>query len=270
MATVVGPAYRPLPGRCSAPAGITIGATRRGATRSERAPRIDLDFDRQEATLARAKSTARAEARRRYRASQAAVEDTDAVTDAASGGGAAAEPRRGLLGFTMPDWRGDLRAFPHELRTNRWWWISALLLLTSPIAYVIAINVREDAGGPLSLYVRLIVSPPAIPILIAGFMSKRGPYLIGFVLGIIDGLLIAAFQLASLEPGTPITSDALLASSVSILSAAVLGAGFGWIAFIYKGWLQNSSRRRIEQREKQAQEQKRKARDEARQARSGR
>ena len=192
------------------------------------------------------------------------------MADGGTDGAAAAEPRRGILGFAMPDWRGDARAFPNELRTNRWWWISALLLLTAPIAYVIAINVREDASGPLSLYVRLVVSPPAIPILIAGFMSRRGPYLIGFILGIIDGLLIAAFQTASLAPGSPITSDVLLAGSVSILSAAVLGAGFAWIAFIYKGWLQNSSRRRIEQREKQAQEQKRKARDEARQARSGR
>jgi 16S rRNA C1402 (ribose-2'-O) methylase RsmI len=67
-----------------------------------------------------------------------------------------------------------------------------------------------------------------------------------------------------------VANDYFLVGSVSVLSAAILGAGFGWIAFIYKGWLQNSSRRRIEQREKQAQEQKRKARDEARQNRSGR
>jgi hypothetical protein len=168
----------------------------------------------------------------------------------------------------MPDWRGDLRTFPHELRTNRWWWISALLLLSAPVAYALALNTSEDAAGPFSLYVRLMVSPPAIPVLVAGFMSRRAPYLIGLVLGILDGILIAAFQVASLEPGAPVAQDAFLVGSVSVLSAAVLGAGFAWLAFIYKGWLQNSSRRRIEQREKQAQEQKRKARDEARQGRS--
>ena len=223
--------------------------------------------------LARAKSTARAEARRRYRASHAAEglePDGEGPPTPGDAAAAATVERRGLFGFTMPDWRGDIRTFPHELRTNRWWWISALLLLSAPIAWFLALNASEGAGGPFSLYVRLIVSPPAIPILIAGFMSRRGPYLIGFVLGIIDGLLIAAFQTASLESGAPITSDTLLAGSISILSAAVLGAGFGWIAFIYKGWLQNSSKRRMEQRDKQAQEQKRKARDEARQARSGR
>ncbi len=222
--------------------------------------------------MARAKSTARAEARRRYRASQASME-ADGFTDEGANptqAADAAQPRRGFLGFAMPDFRGDIRAFPHELRTNRWWWISALLLLSAPVAFVIALNAKEDAAGPFSLYVRLMVSPPAIPVLVAGFMSRRGPYLIGFLLGILDGLLIAAFQVASMEPGSPVANDAFLVGSVSVFSAAVLGAGFGWLAFIYKGWLQNSSRRRIEQREKQAQEQKRKAREEARQNRSSR
>jgi hypothetical protein len=223
--------------------------------------------------LARAKSTARAEARRRYRASQAAAQDIETTEDPdASGAGAveAGQPKRGLFGFAMPDFRGDLRTFPHELRTNRWWWISALLLLSSPIAFVIAENMNEDPGGPLSLYVRLMVSPPAIPVLIAGFMSRRGPYLIGLLLGLLDGILILAIQTASLEAGSPVADDYFLVGSVSVLSATILGAGFGWLAFIYKGWLQNSARRRNEQREKQAQEQKRKARDEARQNRSGR
>jgi len=222
--------------------------------------------------VARAKSTARADARRRYRASQAAESGADGteLESQAPAGAEAAAPRAGLFGFTMPDLRGDLRAFPHELRTNRWWWISALLLLSAPVAFVVAFNINEDAAGPLSIYVRLMVSPPAIPILVAGFMSRRGAYLIGFVLGVLDGLLIAAFQSVGVQAGTATTGDLFLAGSVSVLSAAVLGAGFGWLAFIYKGWLQNSARRRNEQREKQAQEQKRKAREEARQDRSGR
>ena len=232
------------------------------------------DRDRQESTLARAKSTARAEARRRYRASQATTgTDPNELSDEATPnqlGSGAAPPRRGLFGFVMPDFRGDLRTFPHELATNRWWWISALLLLSAVVAYVVSLNTAQDAAGMLSLYVRLMVSPPAIPILVAGFMSRRAPYLIGLLLGILDGILIASFQAAGIESGAAAASDLFLVGSVSVLSAAVLGAGFGWLAFIYKGWLQNSSRRRIEQREKQAQEQKRKARDEARQNRSGR
>jgi hypothetical protein len=219
--------------------------------------------------LARAKSTARAEARRRYRASQVAAEnDVPAADASATTAGGIPPARRGLFGFSMPDWRGDLRTFPHELRTNRWWWISALLLLSTPVAYALALNSNEDTAGPFSLYVRLMVSPPAIPVLVAGFMSRRAPYLIGLVLGVLDGILIAAFQVASQDPAAPVAQDAFLVGSVAVLSAAVLGAGFAWLAFIYKGWLQNSSRRRIEQREKQAQEQKRKARDEARQGRS--
>jgi hypothetical protein len=224
--------------------------------------------------LARAKSTARSEARRRYRASQAAADDAEA-TSADAGGAAgtgvadATPQRRGLLGFTMPDWRGDIRAFPHELRTNRWWWISTLLLLSAPVAYVAGINVGPEQGSIIELYVRLMVSPPAIPILVAGFMSRRGPYLIGFVLGALDGVLYAYFQTAGVETGA-LASDFLAIGAPSAISNAFLGAAFGWLAFIYKGWLQNSSRRRLEQREKQAQEQKRKARDEARQNRSGR
>jgi hypothetical protein len=231
-----------------------------------------MTSDDRRPTLARAKSTARAEARRRYRASQA-----EAVAEAGPAEGAdatdvaesAAEPRRGLFSFKMPDFRGDLRAFPHELRTNRWWWISTLLLVTTPIPFVAALNAGEDAAGPLSLWVRLMVSPPAVPILIAGFMSRRGPYLIGLLLGLIDGILILAFQTATSGTSTS-ASDFFVLGSVSVFSATILGGAFGWIAFIYKGWLQNSSRRRIEQREKQAQEQKRRAREEARQAKSGR
>jgi hypothetical protein len=65
--------------------------------------------------LARAKSTARAEARRRYRASQAAADDMEAGgdTDAAPAGAVGtAQPRRGLFGFVMPDVRGDVRRSP--------------------------------------------------------------------------------------------------------------------------------------------------------------
>jgi hypothetical protein len=249
----------------------TIDATPARLAMRPEAHETDYPPDhRQESTLARAKSTARAEARRRYRASQVAAQDEEPMSEAPATASDAAPPRRGLFGFAMPDWRGDLRTFPHEVRTNRWWWISALLLITTPVAYVVALNTNEDAAGPFSLYVRLMVSPPAIPILVAGFMSRRAPYLIGFILGVLDGILIAAFQVASVAPGTPVANDAFIVGSVSVLSAAVLGAGFGWLAFIYKGWLQNSSRRRLEQREKQAQEQKRKAREEARQNRSGR
>ena len=167
------------------------------------------------------------------------------------------------------EFSGDVRAFPHELRTNRWWWISAVLLLSSPIAFAVAISASEGQGGIFSLWVRLMVSPPAIPVLIAGFMSKRGPYLIGLVLGVIDGLLIAGFQTVTTSTAAS-ASDVVIAGSVSVFAATILGGAFAWIAFIYKGWLQNSSRRRMEARQKQAADQKRKARDEARQARTGR
>jgi hypothetical protein len=222
--------------------------------------------------VARAKSTARAEARRRHRAAQAQMtaDDTAEVTAVDPAAAAATMPaRRTFLGMPVPDFRGDVRALPHELRTNRWWWLSTVLLLTAPVAFAIALNSGEDEGGMFSLYVRLMVSPPAIPILVAGFMSRRGPYLIGLLLGVIDGILIAAFQSVTASSEAP-TSDVFLVGSVSVLSAAVLGGAFGWIAFIYRGWLQNSSRRRDEAREKRAQDEKRKARDEARQARSGR
>ena len=213
-------------------------------------------------------STARAEARRRYRANQAAAAPNELDDDPTPNQLAtdAPEPSRRFLSFSMPDFRGDLRTFPHELRTNRWWWISALLLVTTPIPFAVALNSGEDAAGPLTLWVRLMVSPPAIPVLVAGFMSRRAPYLIGLLLGLIDGILILAFQTAS-SVSTPSTGDVFLVGSVSVFSATILGGAFAWLAFIYKGWLQNSSRRRIEQREKQAQEAKRKARDEARQAR---
>jgi hypothetical protein len=224
--------------------------------------------------LARAKSTARAEARRRYRASLAAEGmETTIDGDESTSGADAAPARRGLFNFTMPDWRGDIRAFPHELRTNRGWWLATLLLVTGAAAGLIKERLGPETGGMLTVYYQLMVQPPiAIPILVAGFMSRRGPYLIGFVLGLADGIIyvaIALYEIAGVGLPPGVTQDQLWSYSVTtIISAAFFGAAFGWIAFVYKGWLQGSSRRRAEMREKQAQEQRRKARDEARQARS--
>lgn len=227
--------------------------------------------------MARAKSTARAEARRRYRASQAA-EGLETSTDSdvsATGIDDPAPVRRGLFNFTLPDWRGDIRAFPHELRTNRGWWIATALLLTGALTGLVKERLGPEAGGVLTIYYQLMVQPPiAIPILVAGFVSRRGPYLIGFLLGLADGIIYVAVSLYEISiVGLPagVTQDQLWSySATTIISAALFGAAFGWIAFIYKGWLQGSSKRRAEMREKQAQEQRRKAREEARQARTGR
>lgn len=175
--------------------------------------------------MARAKTTYRADARRRYRAARAA--ETAAETEAAEAAAAAraeapdaadsgrrptpsrsasatsgsarpsavAGERPSLLASLRiaaapADVMGDIRAFPTIARTSRAVWLPALLDVASAVALAVSAVVDAPLLGFLG---SAILTPPMIPAFLAGMLAPRASWLAGGVAGIIGSVLVAAY-----------------------------------------------------------------------------
>jgi hypothetical protein len=224
--------------------------------------------------LARAKSTARAEARRRNRATQPNELSGGVATPNVAGGaaGAADDPtaarpaRRSFFNFRMPDIRADLPTLPHELRTNRWIWLAAALLLSALGAYYALPSVPKDLSFAFVIFIELMVRPPALPVLLGGFFARRAPYLVGAVLGLLNGLIYAVLATSPL-PGSPASASTGLDPLTAFFNATIMGALFGGIAGWYRKFLSENNQRTRAARDARAAEQRRKAKQDARGAR---
>ena len=232
--------------------------------------------------MARAKSTARAEARRRNRAMQAnelseGTAEPNVMAAAPSGGGgsaaAALPPRRGFFGFRMPNIREDLPSLPTELRTNRWIWVAAALMLSALVVFLIRDSVPLSLTPYVLIYVQLMITPPALPVLLGGFMARRAAYLVGAALGILNGF-VYAILVSSAQAATQTTyggSGAITLDPVSaFLNAAVMGTLFGGIAGWYRRFLSENNARTRAARQARDADKARKAKQAARGARSAR
>ncbi len=217
--------------------------------------------------MARAKRTARADARRRYRQTIAsdpeALEADDLATTAATptGGTASRKPNPAAggrpVGFTdamrlawhQPHIREDIAALPSLVRTR--WFLIPLALVLVGILGVLVLPTNYISG----LFFQLMVLPPAMaPVFIVGFFAKRASYLLGFIIAVIDVIGYVAFvytALPVLAAGTPQTQSAesLVFSAVAIgpLSGIFFAAGAAW----YRRFLALSSRQRGGQRPNQ-------------------
>ncbi|HXX60897.1 MAG TPA: hypothetical protein VEI48_06375 [Candidatus Sulfotelmatobacter sp.] len=214
--------------------------------------------------MARAKRTARADARRRYRAAQAPAADTeddapasrDVAQPAVSTGG-------GLLGMFggvhLPDFRGDLLAMPDVVRTTRTLWAAFALGL---VAVAAGLTFPLNDPGLTGLVLPLFIQAPGIPVLVGGFVAPRGAWLIGGVIGLLQALgLLAAIYRST--PGAIDGSEVL----VALVSGAVLGTLFGGLAAWYRRWLRTMGARNAAAREERAKQQRRDAKRSARPAR---
>src|SRR5918993_2692129 len=151
-------------------------------------------------TVARAKRTDRAEARRRYRASQ---ELTEGELDATEGEGTAAAatsrtaraarpsaagstptpPRIGIgqafrLSFRPLDLRGDVAAFPRiATRTKALWVPVALTLAATVLVAVVGTNGTDLVSVLTNFVYQYFVFTPAIGgVFIAGFLAPRASW----------------------------------------------------------------------------------------------
>ncbi|MFI5261014.1 MAG: hypothetical protein ACHQZR_00500 [Candidatus Limnocylindrales bacterium] len=220
--------------------------------------------------MARAKRTARADARRRYRAAQAPADiegdeplpgplaTTSARTSAAvpASGGALG----GLFsGIRLPSVREDLVAMPQVIRTSPPIWAAFGL---GVLAIVAGLVINPNDTGIMGFLLPLFIQAPGIPVLVGGFVAPRGAWFIGLLLGLMQavGLLAAIYRT---------TPDNISGGSalVALLSGAILGALFGGLAGWYRRWLRNMSTRNAAMRAEREKQQRRDAKRSTRPAR---
>ncbi len=235
--------------------------------------------------MARAKNTNRAEARRRHREqTRAESAPLDQMED--DGLDEASQPQTaGVRGmFRMPDFRDDLRTFPALLAHTPKLWIPFVMLIA---AFIFALMLTQSTTNPdgtttgilpsgvesiVSLYVQLTLPPTALFVFfIGGFLAPRSSWLMGAVLGVLDGVLWSLLFLISPDAqpdaaGRVVKTDP--SSFVLIIVVAVvigvLGASF---ASWYRNFLRQSQERARQNRAAREQQQKMQAKQDARAAR---
>jgi hypothetical protein len=201
--------------------------------------------------VARAKRTARAEARRRSRAAQGAefaetdepIETTGAPSaqrPAAPAGPAKAPPPGTRMPFTAAvrasvhpvHVREDLASLPWIALHTKALWVPVLITVASLVAIV------ATHGGDLSLllFAYFIQTPAIGGVFIAGFLAPRASWLLGVVVGLVAAacysILVIAFP-STIYAGVPPTPEqatqvAIGAFALSPVFGAFLAAGAAW------------------------------------------
>ena len=210
--------------------------------------------------MARAKQTARAEARRRHRLANRLDDEVapnelsgdDGTDDGATAtaprrpttSGRASSPRPGVLSafrgaYHAANVREDLRILPPLLLTRGF--LGALALVLGGAAIYIAF---PGYSGSQFLFQTLTYPPAMAPIFVVGFFAPRASYLLGFLIGLLDavvlGVLIASGALGPTSDPNAIPS--FLGGAV--FTGAVTGAVFASAAAWYRRFLALSSPKR--------------------------
>jgi hypothetical protein len=204
----------------------------------------------------RAKRTARADARRRYRATQNAPEDElddlettedapppakAAPAKAAASTTSAAQPRPSIAAafrnaFRPVDLRGDLRALPRLLIDKAF--LIPVAAMIAIAAVVLATGGKEIISGVLAPY--FLYPPPIAAVFLSGFLAPRASWLLGGLIGLIQSVVtvVLAASLPSVAGGT--AADAgLFAYSLAV--SVGFGAFYAAAAAWYKRFLQGAN-----------------------------
>ena len=205
--------------------------------------------------MARAKRTARADARRRHRAEQAPIETTfdeagDAEPAQRAQVAAARQPApdvpRGIAAafreaFHPLDLRADLRTFPTTAR-NKALWIPILLTLVSTALFIARppTSANDPAGLVTTfLFQYFIVTPGIGAAFIAGFLAPRASWLLGAIVGVVSAVCYSFLGLGGYIPVAagapkPVAQDVVLAA---FTIGPILGAFFASAAAWYRRFL---------------------------------
>lgn len=208
--------------------------------------------------MARAKHTVRAEARKRYRqAGSLPGDDAGTELDDADSKPAAPAPRPtaqarssatpsgrpGFLGafrsaYHPAHLREDLRYLP-KLLTSRALLGGLALVLVGLIA---ALAFPNYTGSAFAWELLVYPGQALAPQLVAGFFAPRASYLLGLIVGIVQG---AVFTLFILGGATTVPSDKLVALlTVSFVTGPISGTLFAAAAAWYRRFLSLSSPKR--------------------------
>jgi hypothetical protein len=212
--------------------------------------------------VARAKRTARAEARRRYRA---ATEPAFDVEDEASESQPAtrtvrqpAAPRQednqkrvGIFDALRVSVhpvrvREDLASFP-ALATNRALLLPILLTIVSTIAVVVTSG--KDAITPF-LFTYFVQTPALGGVFLAGFLAPRASWLLGAIVGLVAAFGYVAILLVvpgALGPTQPEASTVQGVALYAFILSPFMGAFFAAAAAWYRRFLRLSNPNRSRQ-----------------------
>jgi hypothetical protein len=215
--------------------------------------------------VARAKKTDRAEARRRYRAEMATAGggDVDDATPAPSATTSSSRPaQKSSPTFSSPpgrmgirdalresvhpvDIRGDLMALPWLVTHTKAVWLPILLSVGSGVAFALI-----PSAITVYLFQFFVLAPAIGSIFLAGFLAPRASWLIGILVGLAAGVVLAALlysgamnnsltTLGSTALYDPAEYPAIIGQS--LIMAIPLGALFAAAAAWYRRFLQLSN-----------------------------
>jgi hypothetical protein len=200
--------------------------------------------------VARAKRTARAEARRRHRAEQGlpTTESFDDVESEPAVGTDARVPsaRIGIfsafrLAFRPLDIRGDLRALPSIALHSKALWVPILITVGSTIAFAVT-NGADLVTRFLFAY---FIQTPAIGgVFLAGFLAPRASWLLGIIVGAVASacyaaLIFTVFSAVLAASPTPGQTEQTILYAIGF--SPLLGAFFAAAAAWYRRFLQLSN-----------------------------
>ena len=194
-----------------------------------------------EITLAREKNTARAEARRRTRTTQRAeligpLEDEDTELEAS---GTATVPTERKSMFKMPNIRDDIRALPGMFRAKPLLFLPLLILIVGFGIFLALPGLSPDIASFAGLYIQFFWAPPALfTFFIAGFFAPRASYLVGFIYGLIAGIMWASAVLlvGSVDSTTGTPSPAATEPVGIVINMLVIGVLYGTLAAALASW----------------------------------
>jgi hypothetical protein len=206
--------------------------------------------------VARAKSTARAEARRRHRAATAAATAEDPGLEAEmssssprakAAAGPAGGPRLGVLGsfrgaIRPVHFREDLADLPRLATKTYAIWVPCLLVLAVAVVFEATGGNITSAGVPALAFNLFVFPPPLAVAFLAGILTQRSSYLAGGIAGTLGGILFAIYVLTANLPvsstGVAITNDIRVQNAVyALIISPVAGVAVGGFAGFYRRFL---------------------------------
>lgn len=140
-----------------------------------------------------------------------------------------------------------MRALPGMFRERRALWLPVAMLLVGFVLAITYLGLPVDIQGLAYMYISFFFLPTGLfTFFLGGFLAPRAAYLVGLLLGLLDGVLLVAVLL--IVPGgllDPAAAPALdTGAFAQLFIAAVV---YGTFAGAFAGWYRNFLRRMSEQ-----------------------
>jgi hypothetical protein len=200
--------------------------------------------------VARAKKTARAEARRRYRVEQGVAGDTHVAEEPADRSAPSRTPSSPSpsgrvsittafrMAFRPLDIRGDLRALPDIAIHSKALWLPLLITVASAAAF--AVTAGQDIVTRF-LFAYFVQTPAIGGVFLAGFLAPRASWLVGFIVGLAaaicyTALILTVFGAVTAAAATQAAAQDAIVAAFTL--SPTMGVMFAAAAAWYRRFLQ--------------------------------